>query len=66
LYMQLTQTGQCVDTINVHRTTSANSLSATPSECQGRVDFVLDPDQCVQHHGSGLVQIELVRLHLGL
>jgi hypothetical protein len=63
---QLTKTSQCVDTINVHRTTSANTLTATPSECQSRVHLVLDPDQCIQHHGSSLVQIERVRLHLGL
>jgi hypothetical protein len=64
--IQHTETGQCVDTVNVHRTTSANSLSATPPECQGRVHLVLDPDQCVQHHRSSLVEVKLVRLHLGL
>jgi hypothetical protein len=64
--IQRTKTSQCVDAVNVHGTTSANSLSATPPKCQSRVDLVLDPDQCVEHHGSGLVEVELVRLHLWL
>lgn len=64
--IQRTKTSQGVDTVNVHGTTSANSLSATPPKCQSWVDFILNPDQCIEHHGSRLVEIELVRLHLGL
>jgi hypothetical protein len=37
-----TQARQCINTINIHRATPANAFSATPSECQGRVDLVLD------------------------
>jgi len=37
-----TQARQCVDTINIHSATPANPFSATPSECQGRVDLVLN------------------------
>lgn len=59
--MQLhTQTGESVDTVNVHRTATADTLAATPSEGQSRVDLVLDTDERIQHHGSGLVQVELV------
>jgi len=36
------QARQCVNTINIHRATPANAFSATPSECQGRVDLVLN------------------------
>ena len=61
-----TKAGQCVDSINVHGATSANSLATTPPEGQGRVHLVLDPDERIQHHGSRLVQVERIRLHLGL
>ena len=62
----LTQTRQRVDTINVHCAATANALSAASPESEGRVHLVLDPDKRVQHHGSGLVQVEGVGLHLGL
>lgn len=61
-----TETCQGVDSVNVHGTTSANTLATTPPERQGGVHLVLDPDERIQHHGSGLVQVERVRLHLGL
>lgn len=61
-----TQASQGVDAINVHGTASANTLSAASSEGQGGIDFVLYPDQSVEHHGTGLLQIQLVGLHLGL
>ena len=38
------QARKSVDTVNVHRTRSANALSARPTESQGRVDLVLDFD----------------------
>jgi len=49
------QTSQCVATINIHCTASTNSLSATPSERKSRIDLILDSNQRIQHHGSGLV-----------
>lgn len=61
-----TQTSQCVDTIDVHRTASADTLSATPSEGQSRINLVLDPDQRVQHHRTRLLQIQRVALHARL
>lgn len=61
-----TQAGQCVDTINVHGTRATDTLSATPSESQSRINLVLDSDKSVEHHGTSLVQVEGVRLHLGL
>lgn len=62
----LTQTRQRVDTINVHCAATANTLSAASPESESRVHLVLDPDKRIQHHGSGLVQVESVGLHLGL
>lgn len=56
--LQHTKTCQCVYTVNVHGATSTNSLTTTPPEGQGWVDFVLDPDERIQHHGSGFVQVE--------
>lgn len=61
-----TQTGQCVDSVNVHGAASTNALSATSPEGQSWVDLVLDANQRVQHHGSRLVQIEGVGLHARL
>jgi hypothetical protein len=60
------QASQRVDTINVHRTASADTLSARPSEGQGRVDLILDSDQSIQHHRSSLVQIQGITLHARL
>lgn len=62
-FRRLTQASKSVDTVNVHRTTTADTLPATSPEGQGWVDFVLDSDQCIQHHWSGLVQVEGVGLH---
>lgn len=58
-----TQTSQRVDPVNVHRARPADALPAAPPERQRRVDLVLDPDQRVQHHGAGFVQVERVGLH---
>lgn len=63
---KLTQASQCVDTINVHRAATADTLSAASPERERRVHLVLDPDQSVQHHWPSLVQIEGVGLHLRL
>ena len=60
------QAGQGVDTVDVHGAATTDTLATTPPEGKGRVDLVLDTDERIQHHGSGLVQVEGVRLHLGL
>lgn len=61
-----TQAGEGVDTVNVHGTRTADSLTAGSAEGQSRVNLVLYPDKSVQHHGAGLVEVELVALHVGL
>ena len=61
-----TQAGESVDTVDVHGARTADTLTARSAESEGRVELVLYPDERVKHHGSGLVQIELVGLHLGL
>lgn len=61
-----TQAGQGVDTVNVHGAGTANTLTAGSAEGQGRVNLVLYPDKSVQHHGTGLVEVQLVALHVGL
>jgi hypothetical protein len=60
------QAGQCIDSVNVHGAAATDALSAAPSEGQSRVDLVLDSDQGVQHHRSGLVEVERVALHARL
>jgi len=61
-----TQAGKSVDTVDVHGARTANTFTARSPESQGRVEFVLYPDESVEHHGSGLVQVEVVGGHLGL
>ena len=61
-----TQASQSVDTVNVHSTATTDTLTARAAESKGRVEFVLYPDQSIEHHGAGLVQVELVVLHGGL
>lgn len=61
-----TQTSQGINTINVHRATSADALSAASSERKSRINLILDSDQSVQHHRARLVQIQCVALHARL
>jgi len=58
-----TQTSQSINTINIHRATSTDSLPTTPSESQSRINFILDANQSIQHHRTRLLQIESVGLH---
>lgn len=51
------QTSQCIGTVNVHGTGAANSFATGTAKGQGRVLFILDFQQSVQHHGSTFVQI---------
>ena len=60
------QAGQGVDTVDVHGAATADTLTTTPPEGKSGVDLVLDANERIQHHGSGLVQVECVGLHLGL
>jgi len=60
------QACKSVNTINVHRAASADTLSAAPSECEGGVDLIFDSDQGIQHHWAGFVQIQGVALHAWL
>lgn len=60
-----TQTSQSVNTIDIHRTTATNALSATPSESECRVNLILNSDKSIQHHRARLVEIKRVALHTG-
>ena len=61
-----TQASQSVNTVDVHGARTADTFTAGSAESQGRVEFVLYPDESIEHHGSGLVQVEVVGGHLGL
>lgn len=61
-----TQAGQGVDTINVHGAATADTLTAGAAEGQGGVLLVLYPDESIEHHRTGLVEVEVVGLHSGL
>jgi hypothetical protein len=61
-----TQAGKSVDTVNVHGAGTADTLSAGSAESKSRVQLILDSDQSIQHHRTGLVEVEGVALHAGL
>ena len=61
-----TKTGECVYSINVHGAATTDTFSTTPPKCQGGINLVLDSDQGIQHHGTGLVQVQGVALHARL
>lgn len=61
-----TQASQSVHTVNVHRATSANTLTAAAAERQRGIDLILDADERIQHHRPRLVQIQSVCLHARL
>merc|ERR1719232_64292 len=62
----LGQTGESVHTSNIHGARSTDSLSARSSECETRIHFILDFDQSIQDHGTTVVEVNLIVLHLGL
>ena len=62
--ISLTQAGQGIDSINVHRTTTTDTLATGAAKGQGRVNLILDSNQGIQHHGSRLFEIESIGLHL--
>lgn len=57
------QASQSVGTVDVHGARATDTFSATSSEGKGRVDFVLDSHEGIEHHGSGFVEVESVGLH---
>ena len=61
-----TQASQGVDTVNVHGAGTADTLTAGSTESESWVKLVLDANKSIQHHGTGFVQVELIRLHGGL
>lgn len=60
------QASKGVDAIDVHGTATANALTARATERESRVHLVLDLQQGIQHHRTGAVQVNLVRLHFRL
>lgn len=61
-----TQASKGVDTVNVHGARSADTLTARSSESKSWIDLVLDANESIQHHRTGLVQVKSVRLHAWL
>ncbi len=64
--VQLCNAGKRVSSIDVHGTTSTDSFTATTTECQSRIDLILDFEQGVQHHGSTCIQVHFIFLQTGL
>lgn len=56
------QTRQSVLPVYVHCTRSANALSARATKCKRRIDFILYLDECIENHGSCLVEVDGIRL----
>lgn len=56
------QTSQCVLPVDIHRTRSANALSARATKSQRGIDFVLDFNESIKDHGTCLVEVDGVGL----
>lgn len=64
--MRHTQAGEGVGAVDVHGARTADTLTARAAEGKGRVELILDADEGVEDHGTGLVEIEGVALHARL
>lgn len=62
----LSEAGEAVVPIDVHRAGAADTLPAGAAEGDGGVDLVLDLDEGVKDHGAALAEIDLVALKLWL
>ena len=52
--------GERVAPVDVHRTGTANPLTAGTAEGEAGIDLVLDLDQRVENHRPGIVEIQLI------
>ena len=57
LGINVTEASQCIGSINIHGTGSADSFAARSSKSQCRILFALDFDERIQDHGSAVVDI---------
>lgn len=64
--VDVAQTSQGVFTVNVHRATAANTLTAGSAQGQGRILLVLNLKKYVKHHRSTIVEINRVSGHVRL
>lgn len=60
------EAGEGVDTVNIHSARTADTLTARATEGERRVNFVLDFDERVENHWTGLVEVQCVRLQTRL
>jgi len=56
------QTSKSVLSVDVHGATTTDTLTATSSEGQSRVELVLDSDEGIENHRSSLVKVQSVGL----
>lgn len=56
------ETGERIDTINVHCTAATDTFTTASTECQGRINLVLDLDERVQNHRTTLLHVKRVSL----
>ena len=54
------KTCQCVCTVNVHRTRTAYTFPARPTEGQRGIRLIFNFDKGIEHHWSTIVQVNLV------
>lgn len=53
-----------MSSINVHGTRPTDTFSATPSEGESRINFILDLNKSVQEHGTTPSRVDVVRYKL--
>lgn len=61
-----TETSQGVLAVDVHGTRATDTLATASAKGQSRIELVLDADDGVKHHGTGLVEIDGVALQARL
>lgn len=59
-------TSQGVAAVDVHRAWSTDALTTRSAKGQGRILFIFDLDEGIKNHGSAVIKIHLVRLHVRL
>ena len=59
-------TGQRVDTINIHRARPTDTFPARAAKGQGGINFVFDLDQRVQDHRAACVHIHEISINAGV
>jgi hypothetical protein len=66
LLINIGETGQGIDTVNVHGARTTNPFAARATKGEGGILFILNLNESIQHHGPAVVKINRIRAEVGL